>query len=109
MKRYGELMTIGLVLSAGSFLIGAASFGWGIYSSIRSMKFNENAGIGTAIHYPVPIHLMSVGRKMGHRPGDFPVTEDLAGRILSLPIYPELTSEQLNKVADTILDFYKNN
>jgi dTDP-4-amino-4,6-dideoxygalactose transaminase len=69
----------------------------------------EKAGIGTAIHYPVPIHLMSVGRKMGHREGDFPVTERLAGRILSLPIYPELTNAQLDEVADTMLDFYKRN
>ena len=69
----------------------------------------EKAGIGTAVHYPVPIHLMSVGRKMGHREGDFPVTERLAGRILSLPIYPELTPAQLDEIADAILDFYKTN
>jgi dTDP-4-amino-4,6-dideoxygalactose transaminase len=69
----------------------------------------EKAGIGTAVHYPVPIHLMTVGRKMGHRAGDFPITENLAGRILSLPIYPELTTFQLDEVADSILDFYKRN
>jgi dTDP-4-amino-4,6-dideoxygalactose transaminase len=69
----------------------------------------EKAGIGTAVHYPVPIHLMSVGRKMGHRSGDFPVTENLAARILSLPIYPELSTAQLDEVADVILDFYKQN
>ena len=67
----------------------------------------ENAGIGTAIHYPVPIHLMTVGRRLGYKPGDFPVTERLAGRILSLPIYPELTAAQLDEVADAILAFYK--
>jgi dTDP-4-amino-4,6-dideoxygalactose transaminase len=69
----------------------------------------EKAGIGSAIHYPVPIHLMTVGRNMGHKPGEFPVTENLAGRILSLPIYPELTTAQLDEVADSILDFYKKN
>jgi dTDP-4-amino-4,6-dideoxygalactose transaminase len=69
----------------------------------------ENSGIGTAIHYPVPIHLMTVGRRLGHKPGDFPVTERLAGRILSLPVYPELTSDQLDEVADAILGFYKSN
>ena len=69
----------------------------------------ENSGIGTAIHYPVPIHLMTVGRRLGHQPGDFPVTERLAGRILSLPVYPELTSDQLDEVADAILKFYKSN
>lgn len=65
------------------------------------------AGIGTAIHYPTPIHLMQVGRRMGHREGDFPVTERLAGRILSLPIYPELAESQIDEVAGAILDFYR--
>lgn len=66
-------------------------------------------GIGTAIHYPMPIHLMTVGRRMGHREGDFPVCERLAGRILSLPVYPELTRDQLDEVADAVLDFYRAN
>jgi dTDP-4-amino-4,6-dideoxygalactose transaminase len=66
----------------------------------------ESKGIGTAIHYPVPIHLMAVGRRLGHREGDFPVTERLAGRILSLPIYPELSTQQIDEVADAILEFY---
>jgi len=66
-------------------------------------------GIETAIHYPTPIHLMTVGRKMGHKPGDFPETERQAGRILSLPIYPELTGDQLDEVADASLDFYQTN
>jgi dTDP-4-amino-4,6-dideoxygalactose transaminase len=73
------------------------------------VKHLETAGIGTAVHYPVPIHLMTVGRNMGHREGDFPVTERLAGRILSLPVYPELTEAQIDQVADAILDFYKKN
>ena len=72
-------------------------------------KYLESCGIGTAIHYPVPIHLMTVGRRLGYKPGDFPVTERLAGRILSLPIYPEQTSDQLDEVAATILKFYKSN
>jgi len=50
-----------------------------------------------------------VGRRLGHQPGDFPVTERLAGRILSLPIYPELTGDELDEVADAILSFYKSN
>lgn len=69
----------------------------------------ENAGIGTAIHYPVPIHLMTVGRRMGFREGDFPVCERQAGRILSLPIHPGLSAAQIDEVADAILDFYKSN
>ena len=69
----------------------------------------ESRGIGTAIHYPTPIHLMTVGRKMGHKPGDFPETERQAGRILSLPIYPELTSAQIDEVTKAILEFYQTN
>lgn len=69
----------------------------------------ESRGIGTAVHYPTPIHLMTVGRKMGYKPGDFPETERQAGRILSLPIYPELTCTQIDEVADAILAFYQTN
>ena len=67
----------------------------------------DERGIGTAIHYPIPIHLMEVGRKMGHQRGDFPVTERLADRILSLPIYPELSGGELDEIADAILEFYR--
>jgi len=67
----------------------------------------ESRGIGSVIHYPVPIHLMEVGRRMGHREGDFPVTERLAARILSLPIYPELKEAQVDEVSQAILDFYR--
>ena len=73
------------------------------------VRYLESRGIGTAIHYPTPIHLMTVGRKLGHKPGDFPECERQAGRILSLPIYPELTSAQIDEVVDAVLDFYKAN
>lgn len=69
----------------------------------------EKRGIGSAIHYPVPIHLMEAGRRLGHRPGEFPICERLAKRILSLPIYPELTNQQLDEVADAVLEFYQKN
>jgi dTDP-4-amino-4,6-dideoxygalactose transaminase len=75
----------------------------------KLVRHLETSGIGTAIHYPTPIHLMEVGRRMGHKPGEFPVTERLAGRILSLPIYPELTMAQIDAVADAILEFYSRN
>lgn len=69
--------------------------------------FLAGKGIGSAIHYPVPIHLMTVGRQMNHKPGDFPVAERLAGRILSLPVYPELEHDDLACVAATIRTFYE--
>jgi dTDP-4-amino-4,6-dideoxygalactose transaminase len=60
------------------------------------------AGVQTGIHYPVPIHLQLAYSSMGHKPGDFPESERQAQRILSLPMYPELTAEQIEKVAEAI-------
>ncbi len=68
--------------------------------------FLASRGIRTAIHYRVPIHLHPVSRSLGYRRGAFPAAERQAERILSLPIYPELTSDQLAYIAATIRDFY---
>jgi dTDP-4-amino-4,6-dideoxygalactose transaminase len=61
-------------------------------------------GVGAGLHYPVPIHLQEAYRDRGMGPGSFPVTEAIASRVLSLPMYPELTPEQIDHVAGTILD-----
>ncbi len=52
------------------------------------------AGIGTGIHYPVPLHVQQAYRGLGYRNGDFPITEKVSAEILSLPMYPQLTEEQ---------------
>ena len=65
--------------------------------------------IDTKIHYPVPIHLQDAAKYLGYRKGDFPVTENQTGTILSLPVYPELTNDQVEYVADTINNFFKRN
>ena len=52
------------------------------------------AGVGAAIHYPIPLHLQSGGHELG-QPGQFPVTEALATSILSLPLYPGISPEQV--------------
>lgn len=67
----------------------------------------EKNGIGTQIHYPIPVHLQEAYMKLGHKAGDFPVSEKHAGEIISLPIYPELTTEEIESVADHILKFQK--
>jgi len=59
-------------------------------------------GIETGIHYPVPVHLQRAYASLGHRPGDFPVSEELSRRCLSLPIYPELTEAQTQAVAQSV-------
>jgi dTDP-4-amino-4,6-dideoxygalactose transaminase len=57
-------------------------------------------GIQTGIHYPVPVHLQPAYRDLGYRAGDFPVAETLAGEVLSLPFFPEMTEQQVQEVAD---------
>ena len=60
--------------------------------------------IATGIHYPVPIHLQDACTELGYRVGDFPVTERAAERMLSLPMYPELTAAQVDYVSDAIVE-----
>jgi dTDP-4-amino-4,6-dideoxygalactose transaminase len=59
-------------------------------------------GIGAGIHYPIPIHLQPAYTHLGHGPGSFPAAEKMAERLLSLPIYPEMTDEQVEHVAETL-------
>lgn len=68
--------------------------------------FLQRQGIGTKIHYPIPIHLQKAAVGLGYRRGDFPVCERLAGRILSLPIYQELREEDLAYVVKKVRKFY---
>lgn len=65
----------------------------------------QEQGIGTAIHYPVPIHLQPFYAGNGYGPGSFPVTERLSGQVLSLPLFPEMTAQQVVGVADAINAF----
>jgi len=69
-------------------------------------KFLASRQIETAIHYPVPIHLQPAVRSLGYRPGDYPITENQASKILSLPIHQHLTKDQIQQVAQTIHEFY---
>jgi dTDP-4-amino-4,6-dideoxygalactose transaminase len=62
----------------------------------------NSAGIGAGIHYPIPIHLQGVLADHGYRRGDFPITETSADQILSLPIFPGITREQQQRVAEVL-------
>ena len=62
-------------------------------------------GIGTGIHYPVPLHLQRAYRSLGYRAGDFPVAEKAATEILSLPMYPGLEDDQITRVCDALKAF----
>ena len=72
-------------------------------------KYLGDRGIGTHIHYPVPIHRQQSAEFLGYRKGDMPVTERLASEVLSLPMFAELTDEQLERVADSVRAFMKGN
>jgi dTDP-4-amino-4,6-dideoxygalactose transaminase len=61
-------------------------------------------GVGTLVHYPIPLHLQPAFASLGGRPGDLPVAERAAGEILSLPLYPELRDEQARTVVEAVRD-----
>ncbi len=62
-------------------------------------------GINASIHYPIPIHLQPAYQDLGYKRGDFPVTEAYADRILSLPMYPELSDRQVEFISQTVCEF----
>lgn len=68
----------------------------------RILQLLVSAGIGAGIHYPVPVHLTGAYAHLGHGPGDFPVSEDAAARLLSLPLHPHLSRAQQEYVAETL-------
>lgn len=64
----------------------------------------EERGIHTGLHYPVPIHLQEAYAALGHRPGDFPEAERLAAECLSLPLFPEMSFAQQDRVAEALAE-----
>jgi dTDP-4-amino-4,6-dideoxygalactose transaminase len=62
----------------------------------------KEAGIPTAIYYPKPLHLQTAFQSLGYKAGDFPVSEDYAGRIFSLPMHPYLTEKDQEQIAHII-------
>jgi dTDP-4-amino-4,6-dideoxygalactose transaminase len=63
------------------------------------------AGIGTGIHYPIPLHQQKAYENLGYKTGDFPVTERLAGEIVSLPMFPQLSNSQQDEVVSAVREF----
>jgi dTDP-4-amino-4,6-dideoxygalactose transaminase len=63
------------------------------------------AGIGTGIHYPIPLHMQKAYQHLGYRRGDFPVSELVASEIVSLPMFPQLRPEQQSEVANKVKEF----
>ena len=71
------------------------------------MNHLKNAGVGTAIHYPIPLHLQKAYASLNYRAGDFPVAERVAPEIISLPMFPQLSAEQQAQVVDLIVSFMR--
>jgi dTDP-4-amino-4,6-dideoxygalactose transaminase len=68
------------------------------------MKSLASAGIATAIHYPIPLHLQNAYKSLGYRRGDFPVAEKVSAEIVSLPMFPQLRDDQQQQVVSEVLN-----
>lgn len=106
-QRYNELLA-GCEVVLPQVAAGAES-AWHLYV-IRTPRRDELAeqlkrhGVETGVHYPVPIHLQPAFAALDYHPGALPVTEAVANTCLSLPLYPELTGDQQERVAGLIRD-----
>jgi len=111
--RYNELLSQGrsseIALQTPTTPSGYLSV-WAQYSLLakneeqRSQIQNQlkDAGIPTAVYYPLPLHLQTAFSGMGYRKGDFPVSEDFSKRIFSLPMHPYLNADEQQRIADVI-------
>lgn len=70
-------------------------------------SYLKDQGVGTEIYYPLPMHLQNCYKDLGHKKGSFPMSEESAEQVLSLPIYAELSDSHLSYVVDTIAEFYR--
>ena len=73
----------------------------------KLIKFLEKNGIGSSIHYPIPIHLQPASRSLGYKKGDFKMVESQANKILTLPINESLEKKHINYICKTVNSFFK--
>ncbi len=71
------------------------------------VSFLNEKGIQTGLHYPLPLHMQKAYSHLGYKADDFPVAKKLAGEILSIPMYPEMSDEMVEYVCSTIKSFYR--
>jgi dTDP-4-amino-4,6-dideoxygalactose transaminase len=80
---------------------------------VRTDKRNELqnylnvSGIGTLIHYPIPIHLQQAYNDMGHQLGDYPIAEKMSESVISLPLWPGMNDDEIMKVSIKVREFFK--
>lgn len=105
-----------LLADAGVGLVEEMSYGKPVYHVFPILTDHRDAlaghlktsGIATGIHYPVPVHLQPAFADLGYKPGDLPITERAARQTLSLPMYPELSKEDVSLVAQSVCRFGKH-
>lgn len=73
----------------------------------KLQSFLAKEGVGTLIHYPIPVHLQNSYHDLGYKKGDFPVSESCAETILSLPMYPEIANEDIHRIVETMKQYLK--
>jgi len=109
-NRYAELLA-DTPLQLPTVTAGNKS-AWHLYT-VRSprrdelKKFLDENKIGSAVHYPMPLHLQKVYANLGYKPGDFPVAEKASREVLSLPMFPELTDAQIRRVVEVVKEFFR--
>jgi dTDP-4-amino-4,6-dideoxygalactose transaminase len=74
----------------------------------KLLKYLAEKGIQAAIHYPIPLHLQHSLQSLKYKQGDFPITEKIAGEILSLPMYPQLSKKQQDYIVESVSSFFKS-
>ena len=74
----------------------------------KLQQYLSENGISSAVFYPKPLHLQECFAELGYAKGDLPIAEQLCDRVLSLPVYPELKTEQIEYAASKIIEFYKS-
>ena len=105
-----------LLADAGVGLVEEMSYGKPVYHVFPILTDHRDAladhlktsGIATGIHYPVPVHLQPAFADLGYKAGDLPITERAAGQTLSLPMYPELSKEDVSIITQSVCRFGKH-
>ncbi len=80
---------------------------YAVTSQLRSELINSlnEKGIQTGVHYPTPVHLLPAYSDLGYQRGDFPISERISNEELSLPMFPEMTEEQIAAVSEAVTEF----
>ena len=104
-RFYDELITSDAIVKPTAMPYGTPA--WHLYAvrhpeRDRIMSALDERGVGTLIHYPVPIHLQNAYKDLNGKVGDYPVAEAAAASILSLPMYPQLTDKEIAWVAESV-------